>query len=48
VRNTTANCFGFHTLVCAECQSFVTYNVGSQRPETCSHCGKPLRDVSER
>lgn len=46
-RNTTENTFGFHTVVCAECRRFNTWNVGTVRPETCHACGKPLRDADE-
>jgi hypothetical protein len=47
-RNTTENTFGFHTIVCAECRHFNTWNVGTPRPETCHACLKPLRDTDEK
>lgn len=46
-RNTTENTFGFHTVVCALCRRFNTWNVGEPRPQTCHACGKPLRDIDE-
>lgn len=46
-RNTTENCFGFHTSVCAECRRFNTWNVGAPKPTHCHACGVELRDIDE-
>jgi len=43
-RNTTENTFGFHTVVCAACRRFNTWDVGAARPAMCHACGEVLRD----
>ena len=46
-RNTLENTFGLKAWVCIECRRFIPLNVGEPKPETCPHCEKPFKDISE-
>lgn len=41
-RNTLANTFGLHALVCPSCRSFNTHGVGEPAPARCHSCGVAL------